>query len=1424
MTARPRSSEAIEVVGGDANNLKNVDVAFPLGRISVVTGVSGSGKSSLLADTLAAEGARRTRLFLGATQDDLERDDVRAFVGRMPPTVLVGQRGFQPSVRTTVGTATGFLSVLRRLFVLASKPYSERARAEVPPPSAETYSRWIAKHYRGTAEVWATPIRNERTDGRIAVRRLASKGIEQLVVRSETDPASIREAGRSIPTTEFKPLNPNVRHTIEASIGEIEVNGPGQRKALRKMLELAFAASKGSVVVMLPESSNPDLMGPFGARLDSTKHWVHPETPGVFAPPSPHLLSFNAPDHELSGACTNCHGTGVDYRLDEESLVSRPERSMRDGAFAIWTEKNYKYVNVQHETIEGLRGMHRFSPDIPWSKLSDDARALVLGGSGDEPVFDRDASGRKIGRPRPFAGFEEIVFEKVAGKTKAGERLGAFVEVGPCSYCGGTRWSFQARALRVGRYGIAEILAMTFRQVLDLTADQGDLVQAVPREGVPFVRHLRRHASSLISVGLGYLTGDRSMIEVSKGESRRVRLARVLDAGERGLCLLLDEPARGLHESDLAPLAAAFDRLRDDHTVILNEHRETLWEAADWLVELGPGAASKGGEVVYAGPRRNWPRPSGEDRLRQPSKIARDHPKIEVCGASIYNLEDVDCEIPLGRLTCICGVSGSGKSSFLRGVLAPALLQEVGDDAEEFSLRRGRWKSISGLSSLQEIVALDQATPPANRRSLVATFSSDFDAIRKTFGSSPAARRERLSPSDFGVNAGNGRCPVCAGLGEVEDGSRFSVCPRCGGSRYTHEVLSVRVAGTNVQELLEMPVDRLGRLVDTFGISEPLISGMCDLGIGYVALGRRLDSLSGGEVQRLRLAMHLSGSVGKHTIYLLDEPAVGLHREDVRRLASALERLLEDGANTIVMVEHDLSLIRAADWVLEFGPGSGPNGGQIVFSGPPGRLEKAPTPTGRALAGKLPKPEKPAGSRPRVGGKKLSVPEQVSRTRSLLRTLIQGDGVPQALAEDGLAEPVVVLYELAEAGAEAWEVAGLDLELPKLLLDLRKPPGEAFDDLLAEWEIVPGGWLAIHPFLTDLQVWGVDLPQSVVKTTEDHLSKEGLRLVTEKGEPWASRKASLDVRRLRATGDRLVPKTGGRRERAEVLRDAFAVGSRYVELRDAHGRLVAASSERLLDLERGLVGPMAPVPVQFSRLEPAGRCLMCGGRRTVRTLDEALVVANRRLAPEEEGFLTPQANAVMKGVRRNELKPFLSRMAREGLWTARTPFERLDGRGRELILYGFWSRPGPGSFLKKRGSNPAQVSSWLRWDGLFRRLLDESQRSPDDEWARSLQESSKETPCPRCEATGFRRYARLLALADSNLAEWASLRDEKRKLGGLCKLKPATPRQKRTLERLLDCLAPLASSNRSRPLEVTEAAVKAFTTMPAARAEGSASE
>ena len=1411
-SARSSRLPDIEVIGADANNLRHIDVTLPLNAVSVVTGVSGSGKSSLLAETLAAEGIRRTRTFLDVAQDELSRDHVGAFVSRLPPTVLVGQRGFRPSVRTTVGTATGFLSILRRLFVLASRPYSEQAQEDVPPPAPEPYAQWLSRHYCGSVEIWAAPVRSQRTDGVAAVERLASHGLQDVVLRSETDAPRYREHGRVISSSAFPGLNPGVRHTIEALVATVDVLGPKTEQRLRHLLTTAFSASNGSVVVMLPAAVDPALAGPHGSRLDSTRHCVHPDASDVFAAPSQHLLSFNAPGHPLSGACRECHGTGIGRQLRESALVARPDRSMREGAFALWTPKNYKYVNIQHGTIDGLRGIRGFSPDVPWTDLPTSARALVLDGSGEELVADRDASGRAYGPPRAFRGFRPIILGKSAGTTRTAAALAGYVDTVPCQACTGTRWSFQARALRVAEHGIADILAMTFDEVESLTSPRGALARAMPRQMRSSVTSLHRQAQAAGLVGLGYLTVDRAMTDVSDGESRRIRLARVLDAGERGFCLLLDEPARGLHESDLSRLALALDRLRGRHTVILNSHRERLWAAADWQVDVGPGAGPAGGKVVYAGPVRG--RGSGRNRLRTPLPVDLRKSTIALRGGYVHNIRDVDCQIPLGRLTCICGVSGSGKSSFVRGLLAPALLASVPGETADFALRRGRWRSVSGTRALTELVALDQTVPPPNRRSLVATYSGLFDRIRRVFAASPAAKRAGLSASDFGVNAGRGRCQTCLGAGRLDNGDRGAVCPVCGGSRYGHAALSVRMADVNVQELMDTPVDRLGSWGDLFRIPPQLTNAMVDLGLGHLALGRPMDTLSGGEVQRLRLARRLGTASTGSVFFILDEPAVGLHSDDVGRLAGALTRVLDNGRNTVVIVEHDLDLIRAADWVVEFGPGGGPSGGQVVFAGTPAQLADAPTPTGLAVAGRLPAVRRRSPVRPHAGtAGSLLLDERVGRTTALMRTLISGNATAEEPSGQASVEPVVVLDARLWLGRESWEIGGLEREIPKLLLDLqRTTAGTGVAELVATWDAHPGAWLAVHPFLTEMQIWGFEVPHSVAHAVAARVESEALRLVTTKGGDVAT---SLDMRQVRATGARLCPYDESPDARRRVVADALAVGARYAELRDRAGCLLAIASERLLDLETATVAPMTPTPSDFSRLDERGRCPMCRGERVVTTIPDTLVIGASTVGPDHRQFLSPDALAVMKGVLRNELTPFLRRLAKEGLWNLATPFVRLDRADREMVLFGCWSRPGAGSFLKRPDANPVEVASWLRWDGLYRRLHDQSDRSRNPDWLRQVRARARQRRCPRCKGSGLQLFAGLLPVGEVSLADWVRLGDGARMLDQIGQVAPTTPRQRRTHNRILHCLAPIRTLGPA-PSAVAKRTVESFTTMPTA--------
>jgi excinuclease UvrABC ATPase subunit len=599
----PTHGPGIDIVGADANNLAGVDVTFARHALTAIVGVSGSGKSSLVEETLATEAAARMRRFLDIDLGTLGEGEVRAFVGVLPPTLFVGQQAFRASSRTTIATSTGLLRVLRRLFLRAAHPVAADVGADVPAPSPEVFARWLTRHAEGKAIVWAVPVRHAETDGVAAVRRLLEAGLTDAVVRSETDRGARQETGHPVALARFRPLRADVHHTIEARVGEVRI-GKATPAALTELLEKAWRAANGAVLIELPDVTRAELKGPFGYRLDTASHRVHPDSPAVYAPPSTHLLTFNAPEHEASGACPVCRGLGRTAVVDEVALVTHPERAMHDGAFALWTPKNYRYVNIQHETIEGLRDRHGFDPSRPWRDLSAAARAMILDGSP-VPVEDRDLhTRRKVSAPRPFLGFRRAILDRSTNGGRHAVPLAALVRQGPCYVCGGTRWSTQARALRVCGWSIDGLLALPLSELADETA-RGRLATEAPPLVQNLVANLHRMAASFLSVGLGHLTGDRGMLDVSDGEARRSRLAGVLNSRLADLLLVLDEPARGLHELDLDSLGDALRRATERHTVVISEHRQRLVARADRVVELGPGAGAAGRARDVATARSN---------------------------------------------------------------------------------------------------------------------------------------------------------------------------------------------------------------------------------------------------------------------------------------------------------------------------------------------------------------------------------------------------------------------------------------------------------------------------------------------------------------------------------------------------------------------------------------------------------------------------------------------------------------------------------------------------------------------------------------------------------------------------------------------------------------------------------------------------
>lgn len=1392
-------SSKIEIVGARTNNLRSVDVVLPLHQATMMVGVSGSGKSSLLADTLATEANIRLRRFLGVHQLHLGDEDVPAFIGPVPACVHFSQGAFRASRRSTVATSSGLLALLRVYFRKYSRPWAKEVKDFVPSPSLSSYGGWIKKHYTGSLTVWIVAERWERTDGVQAAKLLLRHGLKRATVRSETDTAARSERGREVDLERFRPLSENVKHLIEAEVGSTDISSAGDKLSL--LLKQAFDIGRDVIVEFHQGEALPtELRSERGVLLDSTQHWVHPKVWFPFAPPSDALLSFNSPSNPRSGACPACQGLGRKRTVAETALVTHPERSLHEGALSLWTEKNYRYVNIQHETIEGLRGLRGFDPDIAWKRLGEDARQLILYGSGQETVADVDRkTHRKISSPRPFPGFVPTILRRAEGNGAGARTLEELTTEGPCSECKGTRWSRAARALRLGQWNLPALLELTFEELERFAAAGGQLEMEMPEEAHSLAVGLRTSSDAFVSAGLGHLSGERGMTTLSEGESRRSRLAALLRARGQGLGLLLDEPARGLHEEDVARLAGALTELKRRHTLIINEHRLSLASIADHVLEIGPGAGNQGGRIVKEGPPQsiftpNWHPPI--ERSQIPTTTRGSWLVVE--GARLHTLSNITCRIPLGRLVCITGVSGSGKSSFIRGILLPALAQALPEcvESEGFAWPDGVWERITGTESIHSVLALEPRTPSAQRRSTVATLLDVAEDLRRLFGKSPEAHKAGLTAKDFGLNAGNGRCQTCLGLGEVEDGDRWGSCPHCGGCRFGEEALGVRVEGLNVADLLDLSITELqDHPFAALARWQSLIEQLVALDLGYLTLGRRVDRLSGGEHQRLRIARTLGGDKPDGLLLVLDEPSAGLHPRDVAQLLKVLDRVVNGGHNTVVLVEHNLDLIRASDWVIDFGPGGGPAGGKIVGQGPPEKIAKNDTPTGRALSNKKSKPAARRGKKASVNG---AIPhsahseEVAHRGRQWLKRLLGEEPSAEELDPVDF-EGLAVMFDDATAAARPYEIGGLDVEIARLLLDEPDNVSERPEDMAKLWSETPKAQLRIHPLIEELRVWGDKLPYSALRAAQQRIKHMGL----ESNFP-INKQSGLAA--VRATGKRfrLVEETLA--ERIRCVRDALGIGGGYVELWETSRGIIDTIQRRHLNFEIPAVAPLSASSASLVRSHTTGRCPCCSGSGLVQVFDENLVIAHENADPTSDRFLHPEALNILRGVRRSILLPFLKRMVAEGLWPAKGAFERLGPDERVLLMHGYWHRPGPGSFLKTPRSDPKEVSLWLRWNGLFRAVLDELDRSKATEWVKQVRDTKHSIECPVCVSTGLQVHSRAIDLGSQSLFDWICEGTIGDLVKTLDKMDLPSKRSEKMRARILYCLEPLNEAAPQAPL------------------------
>lgn len=1404
--------QAIQIVGADANNLQDVDVAFPLGSISMVVGVSGSGKSSLLRNVLALEGNQRLKEFLGVSQDHLGLPMNRAFVDALPATLHVGQRAFRASSRTTVATASSLLSLLRHLFVQWSKPVSQ-VSGTVESPTAERYAQWLMQHHQGKITIWAIPLSFVTNDGIAIAANLAQMGFETATVRSESDSPKQWELGREVCLKPFKPFSKHSRHLVEVLVGKLDLSKRTSKneKKLFELLELAFHAGEGRVFVETHKSHSKDLNGIRGVGLDSRSHWVTPSDPRVYRPADIHLLSFNAPEHEASGACPSCKGLGTSAKVDISQLIVNPEKSMHEGACALWTTKNYKFINIQHDTIEGLRGIADFDPDKPWTALSEGARNLVLYGSGMQLVADVDPrTKRQMSKPRAYPGLIPAIMKHVTKGTKTAERLAFLISYDCCESCGGSRWSHAARALNLGDHSITHLLDINFAELAELCAESGSFMKALPEGAKPYLDQLRRLSQSLVGVGLAHLNGARGMREISEGESRRIRLAAAFDGRHQGLGLLLDEPARGLHDEDVMALAETLKTLRGQHTLIINDHRQRLAVGVDHFVELGPAGGPEGGKVNYQGtvPQSWWEVP--EELQRQQLQVEEQTPHLSIYGACRHNLRNQDVSLPLGRLICITGLSGSGKSSFVHGVLKPALQNPQNPDLQG-------WRKIEGHQQVKQVISLDQGTPPANRRSLVATSLDIAKDLRNHYASLPESTKHNLEAKDFGLNSGSGRCPECLGIGETQDGLQWVTCASCGGLRFLSLILSIYDHSMNIAQLLDRSIEALLQdLPPALVRHYDLLQSIYQLGLGHLALGRRVDTLSGGEIQRLRIAKQLNYQKGKSSLFLLDEPASGLHKNDVANLLQAVDYVVANGKNTVILVEHNLSMVSASDWVVEFGPGSGPNGGVVVATGPPQKIAQTETATGRMLKSlhgiKAVRNQKTA--QPQPVENQLGIAHAAATLR-WLRRLLGHDVATVSDSSHGSAATPTIIFEYAKIQEQQLiQYGGLDRHLLSFALEnhMRTSDEFSFDNFLNLWSKTPEAKLLIQPLLQDIYIWGQELPHSLVKDRLTYLKKQDYEIF-------------LDINYLeaRATSNDFQCTTGATHyQRKQCLEKALASGAGYVELRDK-GKCIGKYATRFVDLRKGLVSPLAISPYDFLPKGDRGKCPACKGSGKQIAWDLNLIFADRSCSILEKGLYGSSATEILKGVHRNVLTPFFKMMIKEGLWPADDSCSKWTQDQWDLVLYGFWSRPGLGSFLKSNKVNSNEVSSWLRWDGLYSHLHQNLERA-DQSWAKDLQATRKDINCPVCDGLGLQGYVDMLSLGDRSYSDWI-------RYGTVAELhhwlghSPLTGRQQKNALRLKTIMEQLMQKGfgdteifKPAPKPVYDAlvpsVVKAFTHMP----------
>lgn len=942
------ASEAIVIHGAREHNLQNIDISIPRNQFAVITGLSGSGKSSLAFDTIYAEGQRRyveslssyARQFLG----QMDKPDVDSIEG-LSPAVSIDQKTTSKNPRSTVGTVTEIYDYLRLLFARIGIPHCPECGRVIERQTTDQVVDKILEAADGRrAFVLAPVVMGRKGEYTKLFSDLKREGFSR-----------VRVDGQVYELEEEIRLDKKYKHDIDVVVDRVVVR-ESARSRVAEAVEQATKLAAGKVAVyVLPDRQDPETMPE--QLLNYSLALACPIHGHSMDDLQPRDFSFNAP----YGACPDCDGLGMRRVVDAEALIEDPAKSVADGVFGSFFSRSNYYPQIFNAVVAHFGE----DPATPWKDLPAKVKRALLEGLGTRKirVDYRTKDGRDTHWTTTFSGVRSILFERYheTSNDNVKARLEKYIREEPCSTCGGARLKPEMLAVTVGDKSIWDICQMScknsleFFQNLKLTERQAFIGERIVREIVERLRFL-------VDVGLDYLTLSRASATLSGGEAQRIRLATQIGAGLMGVLYILDEPSIGLHQRDNDRLIGTLERLRDlGNTVIVVEHDEDTIRAADYVVDMGPGAGELGGHVVCAGtPQKIMTCPesltgaylSGRKIIPLPQERRSPHKgQLVLKGATHHNLKDIDCSIDLGTLTVVTGVSGSGKSSLVTDTLAPALTNAVHRSQRPV----GPYKSLTGIDQIDKVIDIDQAPIGRTPRSNPATYIGLWDDLRALFASTPESRLRGYSPGRFSFNVPGGRCEACKGDGQIKIEMNFLPdvyvpCEVCHGKRYNRETLQITYHDKTISDVLDMSVTEALAFFGAIPAIKNKLQTLYDVGLGYIRLGQPATTLSGGEAQRVKLAKELHRRQTGKTFYILDEPTTGLSFDDVRQLLDVLQRLVDAG-NTVLVIEHNLDVIKVADHIIDLGPDGGDGGGKIIAQGTPEEVAANPASvTGKFLA------------------------------------------------------------------------------------------------------------------------------------------------------------------------------------------------------------------------------------------------------------------------------------------------------------------------------------------------------------------------------------------------------------------------------------------------------------------------------------------